>query len=62
MQSATMPSQKAATTTPVSDENGNPFDLNVSVLEAGDGTAAFINLTDDGCKPTCDGSCASAAA
>ncbi len=37
---------------------GDPFDLDVSVLESGDGSAVLINLTDDGCKPTCDGSCA----
>ena len=37
---------------------GDPFDLDISVLESGDGSAVLINLTDDGCKPTCDGSCA----
>ncbi|MFD3511951.1 FxLD family lanthipeptide [Streptomyces sp. NPDC058657] len=34
------------------------FDLDISVLESGDGSAAVINLTDDGCKPSCKGSCA----
>ena len=36
----------------------DPFDLDISVLESGDGSAVLINLTDDGCKPTCKGSCA----
>ncbi|MEU1015350.1 FxLD family lanthipeptide [Streptomyces sp. NPDC005898] len=34
------------------------FDLDISVLESGDGSASLINLTDDGCKPSCQGSCA----
>lgn len=38
--------------------NGDAFDLDISVLESGDGSAAVINLTDDGCKPSCQGSCA----
>ncbi|WP_432008819.1 FxLD family lanthipeptide [Streptomyces bacillaris] len=37
---------------------GDPFDLDISVLESGDGSAVLINLTDDGCKATCAGSCA----
>ncbi|GHC77009.1 FxLD family lanthipeptide [Streptomyces flavofungini] len=37
---------------------GDEFDLDISVLESGDGSASLINLTDDGCKPTCKGSCA----
>ncbi|MFM9371892.1 FxLD family lanthipeptide [Streptomyces sp. Da 82-17] len=36
----------------------DPFDLDISVLESADGSAAVINLTDDGCRPTCKGSCA----
>ncbi|WP_442737934.1 FxLD family lanthipeptide [Streptomyces pseudogriseolus] len=38
--------------------NADAFDLDVSVLESGDGSATVINLTDDGCKPSCQGSCA----
>jgi len=34
------------------------FDLDISVLESGDGSAALINLTDDGCKSSCPESCA----
>ncbi|GAU70599.1 hypothetical protein SSP35_20_00950 [Streptomyces sp. NBRC 110611] len=41
----------AATTT-------DSFGLDIRVLESGDGSAALINLTDDGCKPSCQGSCA----
>lgn len=37
---------------------GDAFDLDISVLESGDGSASLINLTDDGCKPSCQGSCA----
>ncbi|MFJ2247479.1 FxLD family lanthipeptide [Streptomyces sp. NPDC094461] len=36
----------------------DPFDLDISVLEASDGSGVLINLTDDGCKPSCQGSCA----
>ncbi|MFI8174054.1 FxLD family lanthipeptide [Streptomyces microflavus] len=38
--------------------DGDAFDLDISVLESGDGSAPVINLTDDGCKPSCKGSCA----
>ncbi|MFD4986461.1 FxLD family lanthipeptide [Streptomyces sp. NPDC058374] len=38
--------------------DGDAFDLDISVLESGDGSASVINLTDDGCKPSCKGSCA----
>ncbi|MEU9777242.1 FxLD family lanthipeptide [Streptomyces sp. NPDC047968] len=38
------------------------FDLDVSVLEAGDGTATLISLTDDGCGSTCASPCATAVA
>ncbi|MFJ3824953.1 FxLD family lanthipeptide [Streptomyces nodosus] len=38
--------------------DGDAFDLDISVLESGDGSASVINLTDDGCKPSCNGSCA----
>jgi FxLD family lantipeptide len=41
-------------TSPADDQ----FDLDISVLESGDGSATLINLTDDGCKPSCKGSCA----
>ncbi|MFG3213855.1 FxLD family lanthipeptide [Streptomyces tendae] len=37
---------------------GDAFDLDITVLESGDGSATVINLTDDGCKPSCKGSCA----
>jgi FxLD family lantipeptide len=40
----------------------DPFDLDISVLESGDGSATLINLTDDGCKASCEGSCATAVA
>ncbi|MGC5042478.1 FxLD family lanthipeptide [Streptomyces albidoflavus] len=43
---------------PTAAPGGDPFDLDISVLESGDGSAALINLTDDGCKPSCNGSCA----
>ncbi|MCX5206723.1 FxLD family lanthipeptide [Streptomyces sp. NBC_00237] len=43
------------TTRPAPDD---AFDLDISVLESGDGSASLINLTDDGCKPSCKGSCA----
>ena len=36
----------------------DPFDLDVSVLESGDRSAALINLTDDGCNSSCPESCA----
>ncbi|MFE0765340.1 FxLD family lanthipeptide [Streptomyces smyrnaeus] len=45
-------------TTPKTSAAADPFDLDISVLESGDGSAALINLTDDGCKPSCKGSCA----
>ncbi|MFC5198250.1 FxLD family lanthipeptide [Streptomyces kaempferi] len=34
------------------------FDLDISVLESGDGQATLINLTDDGCGSTCASPCA----
>lgn len=34
------------------------FDLDISVLESGDAAATLINLTDDGCNPSCPDSCA----
>lgn len=42
--------------------DSDAFDLDISVLESGDGSALVINLTDDGCKPSCKGSCATAVA
>lgn len=45
-------------TTPPPSTVADPFDLDISVLESGDGSSALINLTDDGCKPSCAGSCA----
>lgn len=36
----------------------NEFDLDISVLESGDGQATLINLTDDGCGSTCSSPCA----
>ncbi|MFJ7420070.1 FxLD family lanthipeptide [Streptomyces uncialis] len=50
-------SQVAATAT-----EDDLFDLDVKVLEAGGGTVPLILLTDDGCKPSCPESCASAVA
>ncbi|MEV5338332.1 FxLD family lanthipeptide [Streptomyces sp. NPDC052676] len=38
------------------------FDLDISVLESGDGAATLINLTDDGCGSTCSSPCATAVA
>ncbi|MGW6454679.1 FxLD family lanthipeptide [Streptomyces sp. NPDC055078] len=38
------------------------FDLDVKVLEVGGGTLPLILLTDDGCKPSCPESCATAVA
>ncbi|MET7457232.1 FxLD family lanthipeptide [Streptomyces sp. NPDC005574] len=35
---------------------GDAFDLDISALASGDGSASLINLTDDGCKLTCKGS------
>ncbi|BDM67514.1 FxLD family lantipeptide [Streptomyces nigrescens] len=43
---------------PSATAGGDAFDLDISVLESGDGSASLINLTDDGCKPSCNGSCA----
>ena len=43
---------------PAATADGDAFDLDISVLESGDGSATVINLTDDGCKPSCQGSCA----
>ncbi|MFF2213412.1 FxLD family lanthipeptide [Streptomyces antibioticus] len=37
----------------------DPFDLDISVLESGDGQATLINLTDDGCAATCGSVCVS---
>ncbi|MFF7543321.1 FxLD family lanthipeptide [Streptomyces canus] len=54
MEASTVKQQARPPAAPV----GDPFDLDVSVLESGDGSAVLINLTDDGCKPTCKGSCA----
>ncbi|MFH9826463.1 FxLD family lanthipeptide [Streptomyces bobili] len=34
------------------------FDLDISVLESGNGQATLINLTDDGCGSTCSSPCA----
>ncbi|MEU2725707.1 FxLD family lanthipeptide [Streptomyces smyrnaeus] len=45
-------------TTPKASAAADPFDLDISALGSGDGAAALINLTDDGCKPSCKGSCA----
>ncbi|MEU4659489.1 FxLD family lanthipeptide [Streptomyces sp. NPDC023723] len=39
-------------------DQSEPFDLDVSVLESGDGQATLINLTDDGCGSTCSSPCA----
>ncbi|MFE0984308.1 FxLD family lanthipeptide [Streptomyces rochei] len=33
-------------------------DLDISVLESGDGQATLINLTDDGCGSICSSPCA----
>jgi FxLD family lantipeptide len=33
-------------------------DLDISVLESGDGAATLINLTDDGCGSSCPKACA----
>ncbi len=38
------------------------FDLDISVLESGDGQARLINLTDDGCGSTCSSPCATSVA
>ncbi|MGW8552834.1 FxLD family lanthipeptide [Streptomyces tubercidicus] len=46
-----------AKTAPVSAAQ-DPFDLDISVLESGDGQATLINLTDDGCGSTCSSPCA----
>lgn len=54
MKASTVKQQVSPPAAPV----GDPFDLDISVLESGDGSAVLINLTDDGCKPTCMGSCA----
>ncbi|MFF2652657.1 FxLD family lanthipeptide [Streptomyces sp. NPDC058045] len=43
---------------PKATADGDAFDLDVSVLESGDGSASLINLTDDGCRPSCHESCA----
>ncbi|MFF5265287.1 FxLD family lanthipeptide [Actinomadura viridis] len=37
-----------------------PFDLDVEVIEQA-GIAEQVNLTDDGCNPSCPESCTSAA-
>ncbi|MFG3267855.1 FxLD family lanthipeptide [Streptomyces bobili] len=34
------------------------FDLDISVLESGNGQATLINFTDDGCGSTCSSPCA----
>ncbi|MEV6726607.1 FxLD family lanthipeptide [Streptomyces xanthochromogenes] len=34
------------------------FDLDIHVLESGDGQAALISSTDDGCGSTCSSPCA----
>ncbi|NEC21821.1 FxLD family lanthipeptide [Streptomyces parvus] len=49
---------KGQAQSPSATVDGDAFDLDVSVLESGDGSATVINLTDDGCKPSCKGSCA----
>ncbi|MDQ0957879.1 FxLD family lantipeptide [Streptomyces sp. B4I13] len=54
MEASTVKQQASPPAAPV----GDPFDLDTSVLESGEGSAVLINLTDDGCKPTCKGSCA----
>ncbi|MFD5659535.1 FxLD family lanthipeptide [Streptomyces hirsutus] len=49
---------KGQVQSPNATADGDPFDLDISIVESGDGSASLINLTDDGCKPTCKGSCA----
>ncbi|MFF8855763.1 FxLD family lanthipeptide [Streptomyces althioticus] len=49
---------KGQTQSPAATADSDAFDLDISVLESGDGSATVINLTDDGCKPSCKGSCA----
>lgn len=36
----------------------DPFDLDVRVIEFGDGAVPLINLTDDGCGSSCPRACA----
>ncbi|MCM8555447.1 MULTISPECIES: FxLD family lanthipeptide [Streptomyces] len=49
---------KGQAQSPSAAADGDAFDLDISVLESGDDSATVINLTDDGCKPSCQGSCA----
>ncbi|CAL9639185.1 FxLD family lanthipeptide [Streptomyces sp. enrichment culture] len=49
---------KVQAQSPAATAGSDAFDLDISVLESGDGSATVINLTDDGCKPSCQGSCA----
>ncbi|RKS68109.1 FxLD family lantipeptide [Actinomadura pelletieri DSM 43383] len=42
------------------DAAAQPFDLDIELIEQ-DGIAEQVNLTDDGCNPTCPESCTSAA-
>ncbi|CAL2073776.1 FxLD family lanthipeptide [Streptomyces murinus] len=44
---------------PVGTAAGDPFDLDISVLESADDAASLINLTDDGCGSSCPKACAS---
>ncbi|MER8226114.1 FxLD family lanthipeptide [Streptomyces sp. NPDC094143] len=53
---------KGQAPSPAATVGGDALDLDISVLESGDGSATVINLTDDGCKPICNGSCATNAA
>ncbi|QKZ20368.1 FxLD family lanthipeptide [Streptomyces chartreusis] len=43
---------------PIANGGGDAFDLDISVLESGDGAATLINLTDDGCGSSCPNACA----
>ncbi|WP_086824825.1 FxLD family lanthipeptide [Streptomyces sp. NRRL B-24572] len=42
--------------------NLDEFDLDVTVLDAADGDASAVILTDDGCGSTCSSPCATAVA
>ncbi|MCX2969410.1 MULTISPECIES: FxLD family lanthipeptide [Streptomyces] len=53
-----MNANKSRVKSPNATADGDAFDLDISILESGDGSSSVINLTDDGCKPSCQGSCA----
>lgn len=37
--------------------DADPFDLDITIFESGEGLDEIIRMTDDGCGSTCDSAC-----